>query len=41
MKAFLASMVVLVAISVAAWLTLDRFERPTSQVFQVDDSVRL
>jgi hypothetical protein len=40
-KAFLAGMVVLVAVSVAAWLALDTFERPSSEVFQVDESVRL
>jgi hypothetical protein len=41
MKAFLAGMVVLVAVSVAAWLALEAVERPSSEVFQVDSSVRL
>lgn len=41
MRAFLAGMVLLVAISVAAWLALESFERPSSEVFQVDENVRL
>ena len=41
MKAFLAGMVVPVAVSVAAWAALDNLERPSSQVFQVDENVRL
>ena len=41
MKAFLTGMVLLVAISVAAWLALDSLERPSSEVYQVEDNVRL
>ena len=41
MKAFLTGMVLLVAVSVVSWLALDSLERPSSQAFQVDDSVRL
>jgi hypothetical protein len=41
MRAFLTGMVVLVAISVAAWLALDSLERPSSEAFQVEDNVRL
>ena len=41
MKAFLAGMVVLVAVSVAAWLTLESVERPSSEEFHIDSSVRL
>jgi hypothetical protein len=41
MRAFLAGVAMLVAISVAAWLALESFERPSSEVFQVDESVRL
>ncbi len=41
MKAFVTGMILLVAISVAAWLALDRLERPSSEAFQIESSVRL
>jgi hypothetical protein len=41
MRAFLTGVALMVAISVAAWLALESFERPSSEVFQVDESVRL
>ena len=41
MRAFLTGMALLVAISVGAWLALDSIERPSSEVFQVDENVRL
>jgi hypothetical protein len=41
MKAFLAGMVLLVAVSVVAWLALDSLERSSSQAFHIDESVRL
>ena len=41
MKAFVAGMCLLVAISVAAWLMLDSFKESSSEAFHVQDNVRL
>lgn len=41
MNAFLTSLVLLTAISVGAWLALESVERPSSEAFKIEDSVRL
>ena len=41
MKAFVASMFLLLVISVAAWLMLDSFKESSSEAFHIEDNVRL
>jgi hypothetical protein len=41
MKAFISGMVLLVAISVVAWLALDSFAEPSADAYKIQENVRL